>query len=348
MDFYYLIIRMTGHKKSADEEVLALQKELQRVKQQTASALEAVGIGLWVMYPAQHRIDWDEQCQKIYRWPEASVSLDDLFRQINPQDLVHLRALVTNPPSRKTQKPTTVDYRITSPEDGVMRWIRITGRVATQPSGAGDCFSGTAQDITDEKRKEATLQTIEQRFQSAFMNASVGVVILDTQSNIQLINKAFADLVGYTQEELLDQHFGAISHPDDVEENVALVQQLIRGESNSYIFNKRYLHKSGTIVWGQVSSALIRNQDGEPDSFISIVQDITAELQAQAEQKKLVSLLKASEERLRDAIELSKLSTYEINPDNGTILLSGRAKGWLGFKPDEMPLLEQVFATIRD
>ncbi|GAB3808080.1 hypothetical protein GCM10028819_46290 [Spirosoma humi] len=339
---------MTGNKKSTDEEVRALQEELQRVKQQTASALEAVGIGLWAMYPDQHRIDWDEQCQKIYRWPAATVSLDDLFRQIHPQDLAHLQALVTNPPSRKTQKPTTVDYRFTSPVDGVLRWIRITGRVAAQPSGMGDCFSGTAQDITDEKRKEATLKTVEQRFQSAFMNASVGVVILDTHSNIQLINKAFADLVGYTQDELLDQHFGTISHPDDVAENVALVQQLIRGESNSYIFNKRYRHKNGTIVWAQVSSALIRDQEGKPDSFISIVQDITAELQAQTEQKTLMALLKASEERLRDAIELSELGTYEINPDDGTILLSGRAKGWLGFKPDEMPSLDQVLDTIRD
>ncbi|WP_227699028.1 PAS domain-containing sensor histidine kinase [Spirosoma radiotolerans] len=331
-----------------DEQILALQKELQRVKQQTASALEAVGIGLWVMYPDQRIITWDEQCQKIYGWPQATVSLDELFRQLHPQDLVHLRALVADPPSRKTQKPTTVDYRITSPVDGIMRWIRITGRVATHPSGPGDCFSGTAQNITDEKRKEATLKTIEQRFQLAFMNASVGVVILDTESNIQLINKSFANLVGYSQDELLDRHFGTISHPDDVEENVALVQQLIRGESNSYVFNKRYLHKDGTIVWGQVSSALIRDQEGKPDSFISIVQNITAELQAQAEQKKLVSLLKTSEERLQDAIELAELSTFEICPGDGTILLSGRAKGWLGFKPAETPSLDQVLNTIRD
>lgn len=339
---------MTGNKKSADEEVLALREELQRVKQQTASALEAVGIGLWVLYPDHRRIDWDEQCQKIYRWPQATVSIDELFRQMYPPDVAQLVALLDDPLSRKTQKPTVVDYRITSPVDGVTRWIRITGRVAVQPSGTIECFSGTAQDITDEKRKEATLQTVEQRFQTAFLNAAVGVVILDTNSNIQLINKTFADLVGYSQHELLDQHFATISHPDDVEENTALVQQLLRGESNSYIFNKRYLRKDGGIVWGQVSSALIRDQEGKPDSFITIVQDITAELQAQTEQKKLVALLKASEERLRDAINLSELGTFDINVDDGTILLSGRAKGWLGFKPDDTPSLNQVLDTIRD
>ena len=339
---------MTGNKKSADEEVLALREELQRVKQQTASALEAVGIGLWVLYPDQRRIEWDEQCQKIYQWPQATVPLDELFRQIYPSDVDQLLALLTSPLSQKTNKPTIVDYRITSPVDGLVRWIRITGRVTLQPSGAVECFSGTAQDITDEKRKEATLQTVEQRFQSAFLNAAVGVVILDTKSNIQLINKAFADLVGYSQDELLDQHFGTISHPDDVEENMALVRQLLRGESNSYIFNKRYLRKDGGIVWGQVSSALIRDQEGEPDSFISIVQDITAELQAQTEQKKLVSLLKASEERLRDAIGLSELGTFEIGVHDGTVLLSGRGKGWLGFRPDEHPSLDQVLGTIRD
>jgi PAS domain S-box-containing protein len=338
---------MTGNDKSANEELAALREELQRIKQQTSSVLEAVGIGLWTMFPSQKYIQWDEQCQRIYNWPQATVPLSDLFRCIHPPDLIYLQGLVANPPSRKTGKPTTIDYRITSPYDQQTRWIRITGRVTTHPSGE-DCFSGTAQDITDEKRREAALKKVEQRFQMAFMNASVGVVILDKQSNIQLINKAFADLVGYTQAELLDQHFRTISHPDDIEENVALVKQLVRGESSSYVFNKRYLHKNGSIVWAQVSSALILDEEGKPDSFISIVQDITAELQAQAEQKKLLSLLKTSEEGLREAIELAELGTFEVNLAEGAIRLSDRLKGWLGFTKEELPSLEQVLDTIRD
>ncbi|GAB2515989.1 PAS domain S-box protein [Spirosoma aerophilum] len=338
---------MTGNDKSADEELATLREELQRIKHQTSSVLEAVGIGLWTMFPNKKYIQWDEQCQRIYNWPQATVPLNELFSCIHPQDLRHLQGLVANPPSRVTGKPTTIDYRITSPFDQLTRWIRITGRVTTHPSGE-DSFSGTAQDITDEKRREAALKTVEQRFQMAFMNASVGVVILDKQSNIQLINKAFADMVGYTQAELLDQHFRTISHPDDIEENVALVRQLVQGVSSSYVFNKRYLHKNGSIVWAQVSSALILDDEGEPDSFISIVQDITAELQAQSEQKKLLSLLKTSEEGLREAIELAELGTFEINLREGTILLSDRLKGWLGFTKDALPSLDQVLETVRD
>lgn len=339
---------MTGNYKSADEELSALKEELQRVKQQTSSALDAVGIGLWTLFPQQNCLRWDEQCQRIYGWPQASIPVDEFMRHVHTQDVTQLLTLLTSPLSRQTNKPTTVDYRIISPVDGAMRWIRITGRVTMQPSGVINFFSGTAQDITDEKRKDATLQTVEQRFQMAFLNASVGVVIMDTQSTIQLLNKAFADLVGYTQAELQDQHFEAITHPDDVEENVALIEQLVRGESSSYVFNKRYLHKNGSIVWAQVSSALIRDEEGKPASFISIVQDITAEYQSQAEQKKLLSLLKTSEERLREAIELAELGTFDINLDAGTIVLSGRAKGWLGFGQHEQPSLEQVLETIQD
>lgn len=339
---------MAGNDKSADEELNALKEELQRLKQQTSSVLEAVGIGLWTLIPNQNCIRWDEQCQRIYNWPLATVPINEFMGRVHPHDLPRLLSLMSDPLSTQTNKPTTIEYRIASPMDDTMRWIRITGRVTMQPSGTINYFSGTAQDISDEKRKEATLKTIEQRFQLAFMNASVGVVILDAQSNIQLINKAFADLVGYTQAELLDQHFRTISHPDDVEENSALVRQLVRGESGSYILNKRYLHKNGHIVWAQVSSALIRDEEGRPDSFISIVQDITAELQAEAEQKKLLSLLKTSEERLREAIELAELGTFEINLIEGTIVLSDRVKDWLGFGHDEVPNLEQVLATIRD
>ncbi|MCK8492112.1 MULTISPECIES: PAS domain-containing sensor histidine kinase [Spirosoma] len=337
-----------GNYKNVEEELVALREELDRVRKQTSAALEAVGIGLWTMFPQQNRVLWDEQCQRIYNWPHASVRLDEFMSRIDPQDLIRMQAILAEPPSRQTGKPTTIDYRITSPVDEKVRWIRITGRVTMQASGTADYFSGTAQDITDEKRREATLQTVEQRFQMAFSNASVGVVILDTHSRIQLINKAFADLVGYDQEELHDQHFQAISHPDDVQENIFLAQQLLAEEANSYVFNKRYIRKDGSIVWAQVSSALIRDQDGKPDSFITIVQDITTELQAQAEQKKLLSLLQSSEESLRDAIELAELSTFEIDPAKDVLLLSERARDWLGFSHDERITLTQVLDTMRD
>ncbi len=337
---------MTGNYKSVNEELLALKEELQRVKLQTSLTLEAVGIGLWTMLPEQNCIIWDQQCQKIYGWPQDSVPLNEFLAHLHPQDVHRMQSALTNPPSRQTGKPTTIEYRIASPVDGMMRWIRITGRAIAQPGG--DYFSGTAQDITDAKRREATLKKVEQRFQMAFTNASVGVVILDTQSNIQLINKVFADFVGYSQEELLDQHFEAITHASDVEENAALIEQLLRGETSSYIVNKRYVRKDGVLVWGQVSSALIRDEDGRPNSFISIVQDITAELEAQAEQKKLVALLETSEERLREAIELAELGTFDINLAEDTIVLSERVKGWFGFSPDETPGLAQVLDVMKD
>ncbi|AUD04808.1 PAS domain-containing sensor histidine kinase [Spirosoma pollinicola] len=339
---------MAGNDKSADEELNALKEELQRVKQQTSSVLEAVGIGLWTLLPHQNVIRWDEQCQRIYNWPQASVPIGEFMGRIHPHDLPRLLSLMSNPLSNETNKPTTIEYRITSPVDDIMRWIRITGRVTMQSSGIINYFTGTAQDISDEKRNEAALKRIEQRFQMAFTSASVGVVILDTQSNIQLFNKAFADLVGYSQAELLDKHFKAISHPDDVEENMALVQQLMRGESSSYVLNKRYVHKNGNVVWAQVSSALIRDEEGKPDSFINIVQDVTTELQAQAEQKKLLSLLRVGEKSLREAIDLAELGTFEINLAEETIVLSERAKGWLGFDRDDVPGLNQVLDTIRD
>ncbi|WP_338875719.1 PAS domain S-box protein [Spirosoma sp. SC4-14] len=339
---------MAGSTKSVEEELLAVKAELQRIKQQTSQALQAVGIGLWTMFPHQNRILWDEQCQRIYAWSEASIRLDEFLARIHPQDLPHLRYAMSNPPSRHTGKPTVIDYRISSPSDETIRWIRITGRATISQSEESFYFSGTAQDVTDEKNKEATLKTVEQQFQTAFTNAAVGVVILDTQSNVKLINTAFAEFVGYSQEELFDKHFRTISHPDDIDENVGLVNQLLRGESTSYVFNKRYLRKDGSIVWGQVSSALVRDQDGNPDSFISIVQDVTAQVKAQADQKQLLALLRASEERLREAIELAELGTFEINLSDKALLLSERAKEWLGFSAQEPIDLQQLVDLVQN
>jgi two-component sensor histidine kinase len=73
--------------------------------------------------------------------------------------------------------------------------------------------------------------------------------------------------------------FQDITHPEDLEANLAKVRALLAGDANHYQLEKRCLHQSGRIVWVLVTSTLIRSSDGTPLNFVTQIQDITSRKQ---------------------------------------------------------------------
>lgn len=129
------------------------------------------------------------------------------------------------------------------------------------------------------------------RFEQAFHFSPIGMAILSLEGKWLKVNPALSELTGYTEEELLSITFQAITHPDDVEEDIHHVQSLIDGKKDSYEMEKRYIHKNGRNVWVLLSVSVVREGD-QPLFLISQVQDITI-------RKKLEYKLIESEERFR-------------------------------------------------
>ena len=89
------------------------------------------------------------------------------------------------------------------------------------------------------------------------------------------VNPALTRIVGYPRERLLGGDFQVITHPDDLEADLALVHRMLAGEIERYELEKRYLHATGRIVWVELHVTLLRNADGTPSHFISQIIDIT-------------------------------------------------------------------------
>src|SRR5205814_5482910 len=89
------------------------------------------------------------------------------------------------------------------------------------------------------------------------------------------VNQKFCNILGYTREELLQLTGPGITHPDDLADGVDLAEALLRGESPGFTLEKRYLRRDGSPVWVDLSVSLQRDEAGEPDYFIGIVQDIS-------------------------------------------------------------------------
>ena len=144
-------------------------------------------------------------------------------------------------------------------------------------------FAVTFFDITERKIAEDALRESEARFSNAFEFAPIGIALVSLEGKWLKVNRSLCDLLGYSTEELYQKNFQEITHPDDLEADLNYVQQLIRGEIVSYQMEKRYFHKSGTIVWVLLSVSLVRTSDGNPAYAISQIQDITQRKQAEEE-----------------------------------------------------------------
>ena len=119
-------------------------------------------------------------------------------------------------------------------------------------------FSEAQREIADRKRSELELRESEQRFRLTFEQAAVGIAHVTPQGRFIRINQRFCDIVGYSREEMLARTFQEISHPDELEADLKLIEQLLSGEIKTLSLEKRYFRRDGSIVWVKLTESLAR------------------------------------------------------------------------------------------
>ena len=131
-------------------------------------------------------------------------------------------------------------------------------------------------------------------FENAFNYAAIGMALVAPDGTWLRVNRSFCRMSGYSEAELAKMRFQDITHPEDLDLDLENVEKMLCGDVSTYQMEKRYLHKSGTIVWGLLSVSLVCDENRKPLFFISQIQDITARkegeeklLRADAEIKRL-------------------------------------------------------------
>lgn len=152
---------------------------------------------------------------------------------------------------------------------------------------------GTALDITDRKQYEEALRQSQAQFRATFEQAAVGIAHVDLQGRWLRVNQKLCEIVGYSAAELTEITFQDITHPDDLEADLGHMHQLMAGEIQTYSMEKRYFHKSGEVVWIELTASLVREvtEDRQdlhsgaeiPQYFIAVVEEINDRKQAEAE-----------------------------------------------------------------
>lgn len=148
-------------------------------------------------------------------------------------------------------------------------------------------LSSLAGVVIQRHRDALRLRDSEQRFRITFQQAAVGMALLDSKSNWLQINQKFCDIVGYTREELTQLRYGKLIAPDEIALATQAIANLRRGNAWQIQTERRYMRKNGDIIWVNSQLSVTRNDDGEIDYQIAVIEDITERKRAEAEVERL-------------------------------------------------------------
>jgi len=147
---------------------------------------------------------------------------------------------------------------------------------------------------------DRALREAHDRFEKAFRNAPIGMALVAPTGRFVAANAALCTLLDRDESQLLATDFHTITHPEDLEAGLDLVERLLSGSVPSFQLEKRYLRPDGSAVWALLSVSLVRDADERPLHFVSQIQDITAAKQAEDELRRYTEHLHALS--LQDAL----------------------------------------------
>jgi two-component system CheB/CheR fusion protein len=131
-----------------------------------------------------------------------------------------------------------------------------------------------ASDITAVKHYQEELAKSEKKHKIILEKASIGIAHITLNGRFLSVNNYISNFLGYSTEELLTKTSHELTYHDDLDIFVKALQKLINGTQSTYKLEKRYIKKDNSIVWAKTSVTLIRDANGEPEYFISVIEDI--------------------------------------------------------------------------
>ena len=150
----------------------------------------------------------------------------------------------------------------------------------------------------------AAIQRAETLYRGTFNQAAVGIARVAPDGTWLEVNQKLCEIVGYSQGELLEGTFHDITHPDDLEDDLKLADEVLSRQRDAYSMEKRYIRKSGDVIWINLTVSLVWEPDGKPDYFISVVEDITEKKRTDASLREALSFRRSIFDTLPDLVWL--------------------------------------------
>ena len=219
------------------------------------------------------------------------------------------------------------------------RWYKVQVDPVVEP-GAPQQFVVLVADVTDERRAVDQIVQSEGKLRAIFDHSAVGLWLVPVEEGVvgqgwpAEGSPALEQFWGHDPAALASLSMAELCHPEDLDADAQLRQELLAGQRTSYQIEKRFAHREGHELWGDLSVSLIRDASGEPAYLVYTIVDIT--------QRKLV------EQGLARINEALKAYAHTVSHDlKGPLSGAIAAAQVLGRMLDE-PLTEMSAADLRE
>lgn len=292
-----------------------VKQEQQRneVEQERSFALEAAEIGTWVLYPLTRQVKWDERCKQLYGFSKADIlSYDLVLRYIHQTDVAKVEAAVAAALDPRSGGRYDIVFRTIGAEDKILRWLHCKGQTYFDKEGVPYRFAGIAQDVTarEEARKKAA--ETERIARLAVERTGVGTFFIDMSTGEDIYSPTGTHILTGREvpdipRDMLVRHV----HPDD---------RTVREQAYRAALETGYLQYEARFIWydqsvhaARITGMYTFDANGKPVDFSGLIQDITPEMYARQEQRKLLSLVENSE------------NSKAVSDDKGNVIYMNRA-----------------------
>ena len=189
--------------------------------------------------------------------------------------------------------------------------------------------AGNFTDITDRKRAERRLRDSEQLFRSVFENNQVGISFFNIDGHAIFTNRAFQEMLGYTEKELSHlEKWDEIIHPDERVFGAKRYAELVEGKREKDEWEQRFLRRDGRVVITNARFSLIRDAAGKPQYVTSLTEDITESKRALEERNRVT-------QQMQMLLQSTGQGIYGIDLQGSCTFMNRATCEILGYRPEE-------------
>ena len=265
--------------KSNYKKLKATQGALKNSEEHYRSLFDNLPVGLYRSTPDGQTLDANPMLVKMFKYPGRDAFLLQRAEQlyVEPKDRDLFKKMVESQAGAYCSEFHMRCF------DGAAIWVENQAKAHRDNEGRVLYYEGSIRDITERKLAQEALQLSEERFRTAFENASVGMCLVGLDGIFFEVNAALASMFGYAPAEMVGKSVSAFTHPDDLALRLQFVTGLTSGKLANGQQERRFLHRNGSVVWTLIWSNLQQDPKDRPLHFISLVQDITERKKAEEE-----------------------------------------------------------------
>jgi PAS domain S-box-containing protein len=145
---------------------------------------------------------------------------------------------------------------------------------------------------------QKNLKKNEDRFRAFYELGLVGLAITSPEKGWIMANERLCDTLGYTIDELREMTWAQLTHPEDLELDARQFERLLAAEIDGYSLEKRFIRKTGEVMFTNLVVRCVRNDDASIDYIIAMVEDITEKKQSEISLKETLKNLERSNREL--------------------------------------------------